>query len=114
MCNLACLDVYILCSQEDMKLNWYISTTMLNESCNSSYSTYNPFNVSMTGNYTSDCTVESQLRCAMGDLTGKLGQLTVESGTGAKVKTYTFYDDLLYLTGPNSGEVSFCTHTKNC
>ena len=67
---------------------------------------YNPYGVSTTAEsgYFDDCTSQSQQRCAMGDLSGKLEVLGLEPVTTSPHKTYSFYDELLYLVGPFTGE----------
>ena len=67
---------------------------------------YNPYGVNTTAEsgYFDDCTSWSQQRCAMGDLSGKLEVLGLEPVTTSPHKTYSFYDELLYLVGPFTGE----------
>ena len=67
---------------------------------------YNPYGVSTTteSGYLNDCTSRSQQRCAMGDLSGKLGTLGLEPMANTPRKTYAFYDENLHLVGPFSGE----------
>jgi hypothetical protein len=58
---------------------------------------YNPFNVNLTKPaYTNQCGPDSQLRCEMGDQSGKHGKLTIASLSSPTV----LFDDHLHLTGP--------------
>ena len=67
---------------------------------------YNPYGVNTTqeSGYLEDCSSLSQLRCAMGDLTGKLGALGLEPVTTSPHQTYSFYDENLHLLGPFTSE----------
>ena len=67
---------------------------------------YNPYHVSTSSEsgYLDDCTSTNQQRCAMGDLSGKLGALRLEPLTANPRKTYSFYDDNLHLLGPLTSE----------
>ena len=67
---------------------------------------YNPYAVNTTAEsgYFDDCTSLRQQRCAMGDLSGKLGVLGLEPVTNNPHKTYSFYDEHLYLIGPFTSE----------
>ena len=67
---------------------------------------YNPFNVSLDssnpiGNYSDDCSPLSKLRCESGDLSGKHGQLTIDS-PGVNMTTYSYLDPNLNLYGPDA------------
>lgn len=42
--------------------------------------TYNPIGVSLTGTYTSECSPDNQLRCALGDTWRKTGTIDLDSG----------------------------------
>ena len=68
-------------------------------------SLYNPYQVQVTSStgYMNDCNPRRQQRCAMGDLSGKLGTLAIESKSNHH-KTYSFYDENLFLTGNYSSE----------
>ena len=70
-------------------------------------SMYNPYNISTAAEsgYFDDCTSVSQQRCAMGDLSGKLGTLRLEPQTNTPHKTYSFYDENLHLLGPLTSEL---------
>ena len=61
---------------------------------------YNPYEVGTTNKsgYSEGCSSMRQLRCAMGDLTGKLG--TLRPMTANSHNIYSFYDENLFLTGP--------------
>ena len=67
---------------------------------------YNPYGVNTTdkSGYIKECSALRQLRCAMGDLTGKLGPLGLEPLSYKPHKTYSFYDENLFLVGPFSSE----------
>ena len=75
---------------------------------------YNPYAVSTTeeSGYFDDCSSLSQLRCAMGDLGGKLGTLALEPVTNSSHKTYSFYDKNLFLTGPYTSEFKWHVATS--
>ena len=66
---------------------------------------YNPYAVNATAEsgYIDDCTSLRQQRCAMGDLSGKLGTLGLEPMAKHR-KTYSFYDENLHLVGPFTGK----------
>ena len=72
---------------------------------------YNPYRVNTTeeSGYLDDCTSLSQLRCAMGDLGGKLGTLALEPVTTIPRKTYSFYDENLHLMGPFTSEFRYAS-----
>ena len=67
---------------------------------------YNPYRVNTTAEsgYLDDCTSLNQLRCAMGDLSGKLGTLELQLVTSSPHKTYSFYDGNLHVLGPFTSE----------
>ena len=62
---------------------------------------YNPYAVTTTNEsgYIDDCTSRRQQRCAMGDLSGKLGTLRLESISTKPHITYSFYDENIFLAG---------------
>ena len=72
---------------------------------------YNPYGVNTTkeSGYMTDCSSLSQQRCAMGDFSGKLGLLTTSPH-----KTYSFYDENLFLTGPFTSEFKLLLLHKPC
>ena len=72
---------------------------------------YNPYGVSTTeeSGYFDDCNALVQSRCAMGDLSGKLGTLRLEPVTTSPRKAHSFYDVNLELLGPYSGELRSST-----
>ena len=87
---------------------WYIhSSTVAFKSISSDSvdGIYNPFgvNTSRESGYLDDCTALSHFRCAMGDLSGKLGALGLEPATTSPHKAHSFYDENLHLLGPFSG-----------
>ena len=89
---------------------WLIHTARAgsnNTFCDPVDGIYNPYsvNTSKESGYLNDCTALSQLRCAMGDLSGKLGELGLEPVTTTPRKTYSFYDVNLHLLGPFSSEL---------
>ena len=63
--------------------------------------------------YEDDCTRLNQLRCAMGDLSKKLGRLVLGATpvTFSTRRTYSFYDENLHLLGPFTGELEINTGT---
>ena len=67
---------------------------------------YNPYEVSTAAEsgYFDGCTSLNQQRCAMGDLSGKLGTLRLDPPTANPHKTYSFYDENLHLLGPFTSE----------
>jgi len=77
-----------------------------NTNCIHTGALYNPYHVSTAAEsgYFEDCTSTNQQRCAMGDLSGKLGALRLEPLTANPRKTYSFYDDNLHLLGPLTSE----------
>ena len=90
---------------------WYIHDGFTDSNGNSficmhTGTLYNPYEVSTAAEsgYFDDCTPVSQQRCAMGDLSGKLGTLKLKSRTNTPHKTYSFYDDNLHLLGPFTSE----------
>ena len=97
---------------------WYIQEgfTEVNGTCTDHIGAlYNPYGVSTTAEsgYFDDCTSLRQQRCAMGDLSGKLGTLGLEPVTASYHKTYSFYDENLHLLGPFTGEFDVLLVT-NC
>ena len=70
---------------------------------------YNPYEVKTTNEsgYFDDCTSHRQQRCAMGDLSRKLGTLRLEPNSTNPHKTYSFYDENLFLTGNFTSEFNF-------
>ena len=67
---------------------------------------YNPYRVNTTAEsgYLDDCTSLNQLRCAMGDLSGKVGTLELQLVTSSPHKTYSLYDENLHVLGPFTSE----------
>ena len=64
-----------------------------------------------------DCTSRRQQRCAMGDLSGKLGRLKIDPNSIYPHKTYSFYDENLFLTGPYTSEFKLqlaLQHVRSC
>ena len=97
---------------------WYIHEgfTRVNGTCTDHIGTlYNLYGVNTTAEsgYFDDCTSLRQQRCAMGDLSGKLGILELEPVTVSHYKTYSFYDENLHLLGPFTGEFDVLLVT-NC
>ena len=91
---------------------WHIIREELqNGSCTNSgiASLYNPYQVQVknSAGYMNDCNPRSQQRCAMGDLSGKLGTLAIEANSNHH-KTYSFYDENLFLTGNYTSEFNKC------
>ncbi|KAK3595909.1 hypothetical protein CHS0354_014750 [Potamilus streckersoni] len=83
--------------------------------CQSVQGHYNPYNVdlSVAGNYSTQCSSKKQFRCEVGDLSGKHGSLSIRSSLGGMFRA--FYTDIqLPLTGPQSilGR-SITIHTAN-
>ena len=70
---------------------------------------YNPYQVQLNSSagYMNDCNPHKQQRCAMGDLSGKLGTLAIEVNSNHH-KTYSFYDENLFLTGKYTSEFNKC------
>ncbi|KAL3863981.1 hypothetical protein ACJMK2_005698 [Sinanodonta woodiana] len=71
--------------------------------CQSVQGHYNPYYVdlSVAGNYTTQCNSRKQFRCEVGDLSGKHGSLSIRSSMGGMFRA--FYTDVqLPLTGPQS------------
>ncbi|KAJ8317087.1 hypothetical protein KUTeg_004991 [Tegillarca granosa] len=69
--------------------------------CKSTAGHFNPFDVDLAGNYNSECKPSNQLRCELGDLSGKHGKLTIRSSSGGMQRA--FYTDIdAPLSGPNS------------
>ncbi|XP_038046810.1 uncharacterized protein LOC119721017 isoform X2 [Patiria miniata] len=66
------------------------------DTCLDSSSIFNPYEVSMVAEYGSQCDTKSQLRCAVGDLTGKHGNMS------SAVKRAVYTDVNLPLTGQDS------------
>ena len=68
---------------------------------------YNPYNVSTTDDsgYMDECNSHKQRRCAMGDLSGKLGTLVLEPNSTYPHQTYSFYDENLLLIGPYTSKL---------
>ena len=92
-----------------MNHSWFIHTARVGSNgtiCDPGYDVYNPYavNRSKASGYLADCTTLTQLRCAMGDLSGKLGTLQLEPVTTRPCKTYSFYDENLHLLGPFTGK----------
>jgi Cu/Zn superoxide dismutase len=61
---------------------------------------YNPENVDLETDYNDDCRPENQLRCELGDLSGKHGKYTIHPRDSALGRRQT-YDSSLPLTGRN-------------
>ena len=66
---------------------------------------YNPYEVdtSEESGYFRGCSPLRQLRCAMGDLSRKLGPLMLEPASAIH-EMYSFYDENLFLAGPFTSE----------
>ena len=62
---------------------------------------YNPYDVDLGGDYASQCRSNKQVRCELGDLSGKHGKLNIRTASGQKTK-YFFTDIQLPLSGPQS------------
>ena len=79
---------------------------------------YNPYEVMKTpeSGYMNDCSSRRQRRCAMGDLSGKLGTLILEPNSTNPHKTYSFYDENLHLAGPFTSEFKWLllSHASTC
>lgn len=77
---------------------------------------YNPYGVKTTdkSGYIKECSALRQLRCAMGDLTGKLGPLGLEPLSYKPHKTYSFYDENLFLVGPFTSEPESYIRMQTC
>ena len=69
--------------------------------CSSVGPHYNPYHVSLVGDYNTACNSQNQFRCELGDLVGKHIQLNVRSESG-KAQKYFFTDKQLPLSGPQS------------
>lgn len=67
---------------------------------------YDPFLVktAMNAEYDMECEPNAQLRCEMGDLSGKHGQMRIEGGSVSSRMTSVEYDVNLHLAGPYTGE----------
>ena len=67
---------------------------------------YNPYEVdtSEESGYFRECSPQTQLRCAMGDLRRKLGPLMLEPASARLHKIHSFYDENLFLAGPFTSE----------
>ena len=114
LCNYIAILLPLLCVflnsiQSSTGHLWYIHEgyTAQNGTCSDTVGAlYNPYAVSTTAEsgYIDDCTSLRQQRCAMGDLSGKLGTLGLEPMATNPHKTYSFYDEHLYLVGPFTGE----------
>ena len=67
---------------------------------------YNPYEVdtSEESGYFRGCSPLRQLRCAMGDLSRKLGPFMLEPASARLHKMYSFYDENLFLDGPFTSE----------
>ena len=92
--------------------DWVIPTTRRfkgssGTQCDPIVGIYNPYAVdtSSESGYLDDCTALSHLRCAMGDLGGKLGMLEMVPVTDRNRKLHSFYDENLHLLGPFTGEL---------
>ena len=88
--------------------NWHIHQLQMGDDmmaasgrCSSVGPHYNPYNVSLIGDYNTACNSQNQFRCELGDLVGKHVQLNVRSSSGGAQK-YFFTDMQLPLTGPQS------------
>nr|QDX46957.1 superoxide dismutase [Azumapecten farreri] len=89
--------------------NWHIHVNRINEAfgmdvsqrCSSVGGHYNPFSVDLGGNYAQQCNSANQLRCELGDLSGKHGKINVRTQLGGKTRMF-FTDIDLPLSGPNS------------
>ncbi|KAL5021472.1 hypothetical protein ScPMuIL_000627 [Solemya velum] len=69
--------------------------------CKSTGTLYNPYGVSMSGDYSTECSEYNQLRCGLGDMAGKHGTISVRSAGGGRWKKL-FTDINLPLSGPKS------------
>lgn len=85
--------------------NWHVHVTRADyrtgvESCGASVTGphYNPFGVFTNGTYRMDCNSEDQLRCELGDTSGKSGGLSLDGNP------FLLQDDYLPLTGAYSGK----------
>lgn len=96
--------------QANNDTKWHIIRQELrNGSCTNGgiASLYNPYQVQVNSSagYMNDCNPRNQQRCAMGDLSGKLGTLAIEANSNSH-KTYSFYDENLFLTGKYTSELN--------
>ena len=96
--------------QANNDTKWHIIREELsNGSCTNGgmASPYNPYqvHVNSSAGYMNDCNPHKQQRCAMGDLSGKLGTLAIEVNSNPH-KTYSFYDENLFLTGKYTSELN--------
>ena len=62
---------------------------------------YNPYDVFLNGDYSTECKPTNPLRCELGDLVGKHGQLNIRTINNGSQK-YFFTDMQLPLSGPQS------------
>lgn len=81
---------------------WYVHEGVVssNGTCTDTLGAqYNPYgvNTSAESGYLNGCSALNQQRCAMGDLSGKLGTL---QRLEPPHNTYSFYDENLHLLGP--------------
>lgn len=93
---------------QTMNHNWHVHELPMGDDmlsavnrCQSVKGHYNPYQVDLSGSYTSMCSAENQFRCELGDLSGKHGKLTIRANDGRSVK-YFFSDMQLPLSGPQS------------
>ena len=72
---------------------------------------YNPYDLSTSkeSGYPKDCTSYRHQRCVMGDLTKKLGAITLSA---TRNKTYSFYDENLSLAGPYNSELKLIVYSE--
>ncbi|XP_062566582.1 uncharacterized protein LOC134228900 isoform X1 [Saccostrea cucullata] len=69
--------------------------------CSSTAGHYNPYQVDLEGNYASQCSSSNPLRCEVGDVANKHGNIDI--GTSAEGKQRYFFTDVdLPLSGPLS------------
>ena len=63
---------------------------------------FNPFNVNVSSseNYTTECSLNTPLRCESGDLSGKHPRLQISPGIANRT-SYTYVDSNLHLWGAN-------------
>ena len=91
--------------QNSTRLSWQVSTMPVNghsghgPHCDPTGSLYDPLEASNSHNYSSQCSAEQPLLCALGDLSGKHGH--VEPPVKGRRKAF-FVDPLLPLSGPYS------------
>ena len=67
-------------------------------SCAVAGSRYNPYGVMVNVDYQRECRRDNHLRCAMGDQSGKLGELSIRSNDGGFARAF-YTDEHLQLIG---------------